>query len=178
MDSLDVPIKGGVCQVAAGHWACTFSAPQTLFFKSQFLQTKQLRVLSQLKYKSKDPSEFSKHNTKRKGCFLTFKKERWILLVFKYSPAEFSYNFPLSAILWLRPGTKIFSCERIFFFFQERKRHRWKNMSERAKQEGAPNHGSAWCQGRQQMNCSDLPSQCHFWIRMIILAEISQTSLR
>ena len=130
MDSLDVPIKGGVCQVAAGHWACTFSAPQTLFFKSQFLQTKQLRVLSQLKYKSKDPSEFSKHNTKRKGCFLTFKKERWILLVFKYSPAEFSYNFPLSAILWLRPGTKIFSCERIFFFLSRKKEtsleeHEW-----------------------------------------------------
>lgn len=69
MDSLDVPIKGGMCQVAAGHWACTFSAPQTLFFKSQFLQTKQLRVLSQLKHKSKDPSEFSKHTLKEKVVF-------------------------------------------------------------------------------------------------------------
>jgi hypothetical protein len=46
-----------------------FSAPQTWPFKSKFLQTKQLDVLCQLKFKNKGTFEFSKHTLKEKLIF-------------------------------------------------------------------------------------------------------------
>lgn len=69
-----------------------------------------------LKLKNKDTFESPKHIPKEKGYFLTFRKDRCMLLVLRYSQAEFSWNFPLSSILRLKPGTKkkLFLSERIF----------------------------------------------------------------
>lgn len=125
----------------AGCWACTFSAPQTLFFKSQFLPTKHFRVLSQLKYKNKDTSEFSKHTLREKAVFQLSKKSDESFWCSNTAKQNLATTFPWVLFYDWDQAPKFFHVKGFFFL----SRKNWKKMNKRAKQESVPNHGSGSC---------------------------------